>query len=304
LLPLLAMRCYAPSVRIQAWLTSALLVMASLGVTSVSSAQIPRSSDAPEASADRSVDGTAGDARSPDQEQQVSDLLDEEARTRFQLGSTLYRQGRFDDAAREFRGAYDVSHRPELLYNLYLVERDAGHTQEAADALRTYLSDASQIPDRGLMEGRLAALDEQLERARAAQDATHGDTSDDGAEVGAAIDAPPPVEPPSRVLPIALMAAGGAVLLVGGGFAFAAKSKHDDLDAVCVAGRCPNSSQSDIDALHRDTLIADLSFAIGGVSVATGLLLLLLRHGSNENEPSVSAGCGPEGCGLSLQGRF
>jgi len=270
-LPLASMRCYARHVPRISPLSSALLLAIVLGVASPSSAQTPPTGDAPDASAEQPTENSgdaADDAHSPDQEQ-VSALLDEEARTRFQLGSTLYRQGRFDDAAREFRAAYDVSHRPELLYNLYLVERDAGHTQEAADALRTYLQDASEVPDRGLMEGRLAALDQQLERERAAQEATHEDTSDDQT-----------------------------------GFAFAAKSKHDDLDAVCVAGHCPNSSQGDIDALHRDTLIADISFAVGGVSVATGLLLLLLRHGSDDGEPPVSAGCGPDGCGLSVQGSF
>jgi len=254
------------------------------------------------------------DGHQPDQAQ-VGALLDEEARTRFQLGSTLYRQGRFDDAAREFRAAYEVSHRPELLYNLYLVERDAGHTTEAAEALRTYLSDAEDVPDRGLMEGRLAALDRQV--AAAAQQ-THdtGDTgagsadqsgTRDGSEI---LPTPPPIEGPSRVLPISLMAGGGAVLAVGAVFAILAKGKHDDLSGSCMGGVClDDGSQSDINALRRDDLVADISFGIGGAAVAAGVIVWLLQSGGDSEHaeatpPRFNAGCGTDGCSLSLEGSF
>jgi tetratricopeptide (TPR) repeat protein len=307
-------------VRNLASLSSALLLLASLAVANHTSAQNPPPDGAEDAAAtEQSATSAdeAGDAHQPDQEQ-VGALLDEEARTRFRLGSTLYRQGRFDDAAREFRAAYEVSHRPELLYNLYLVERDAGNTREAAEALRTYLNDAADVPDRGLMEGRLAALDRQLanaaERATSDGGADEG-TSDVGTDAGTTdtheepMEAPPR-EPPSRALPIALMAGGGAVLAAGAVFAILAKGKYSDLNDGCdEIGFCGyDGAQGDIDALQRDGLLADLSFGIGGAAVAAGVLVWLLQGGGDteraEGTPRFTAGCGADGCGLGLEGSF
>jgi tetratricopeptide (TPR) repeat protein len=51
---------------------------------------------------------------------------DEEARALFQAGRRAFADARYEDALDRFRSAYELSHRPELLYNI-------GH---AADRLR------------------------------------------------------------------------------------------------------------------------------------------------------------------------
>ena len=312
-------RCYAAAMKYHGLAFAVVWVM-SMAAASTTYAQPPTDDATDDAPAAGGGDDSNDAANQPDQ-QQVSALLDDEARTRFQLGSTLYRQGRVDDAAREFRAAYEVSHRAELLYNLYLVERDAGNTREAAEALRTYLRDAEQVPDRGLMEGRLAALDRQMAAADAAHTTNdHGDESDANGddntldENGEAqqtqevrpIHEPPP-EPPSRALPIALIAGGGGVLAAGAIFAVLAKSKHDSLSSSCTSGVCLEpGSQSDIDAMGTDALLADIAFAVGGVSVATGLILYFVQGSSNDDDErtEVNAGCDGHGCGVNVAGRF
>ena len=61
----------------------------------------------------------------PPQPAQPTAQQEQEARAHFQLGRTLYDGGRFEEAAREFVQAYELSHRAQLLYNIFLAWRDA-----------------------------------------------------------------------------------------------------------------------------------------------------------------------------------
>src|SRR4051794_4468626 len=61
---------------------------------------------------------------------------DEQARTHFRLGNVHYEAGEFVEAAAEFQAAYELSHRPQLLYNIFVAHRDAGNLPQAISALR------------------------------------------------------------------------------------------------------------------------------------------------------------------------
>src|ERR1700712_5200677 len=118
--------------------------LASLASSSVGHAQ--SSSPPPNAAAEPAAAPT-------DKEQMKS--LDEEARERFELGRTFYDAGRFQQAAEEFGEAYKLSGRPQLLYNLYVANRDAANWQLAIEALRGYLDKVPDAPDRINLRARL-----------------------------------------------------------------------------------------------------------------------------------------------------
>ena len=57
------------------------------------------------------------------EQEQAMGAMDMEARQHFMIGKTLYDAGRFQQAAEEFDSAYQLSKRPQLLYNVYVAHR-------------------------------------------------------------------------------------------------------------------------------------------------------------------------------------
>ena len=103
-------------------LASVLLVMAlSVGGPRHALAQVPEAQPVP-------AEGVVRDE--PATGQPPSD--DEAARRHFRLGQAYYQNGQFPEAAAEFEQAYQLSGRPQLLYNIYLAHRDALHTRHVA----------------------------------------------------------------------------------------------------------------------------------------------------------------------------
>lgn len=85
------------------------------------------------------------------------------ARAHFQVGRAYYNDGKFDEAAREFEQAYELTGAVPLLYNIYIAHRDAQRPRQARDALKRFLALApDDVANRGHLEGVLAGLDERV----------------------------------------------------------------------------------------------------------------------------------------------
>src|SRR5688500_16104728 len=91
------------------------------------------------------------------------------ARGHFLLGRAHVEAGRFAEAAEQFQRAYDISHRPQLLYNVFLSHRDAGNLPAAIAALRQYLVELPEVTDRPALEQRLRTM-ESLQAQRGGDD--------------------------------------------------------------------------------------------------------------------------------------
>lgn len=137
-----------------------------------------------------------------------------------------------------------------------------------------------------------------------------------------AVAAPPakqaaPAAPAKAASPVkttvAYTALGVGAVGVGLGvvFALSSRSKHQDLDAACPDGACPESKRAEIEGLASDATSAGrnafISFAVGGVALAAGTTLLLVGgKGGGEapaaSEPSLHAYVGPGAAGFA--GRF
>lgn len=101
-------------------------------------------------------------------------------------------------------------------------------------------------------------------------------------------DAPPAggvTTPASRsfVLPIVLGAVGAVALGSWGFFGLTGKSDFDALENGC--GRTRTCSQSDVDAVHTKFLIADVSLAVGVVSLGVGTFFLVRELSKGDGGP-------------------
>jgi tetratricopeptide (TPR) repeat protein len=83
---------------------------------------------------------------------------DERAHAAFEAGHAAYAAGRYDDALTNFRRAYDLSRRPELLYNVGLAADRLRHDDEALGAFEAYLDAVPEAANRAEVEARVRAL--------------------------------------------------------------------------------------------------------------------------------------------------
>lgn len=97
-----------------------------------------------------------------------ADLTDQQARAHYTVGVAMYDAGRFQEAATEFQAAYDLSHRPQLLYNCYVAYRDSSQATRARDSLTQYLAEVPDAPNRLHLMARLEALNTEIAAAEAA----------------------------------------------------------------------------------------------------------------------------------------
>jgi len=241
-------------------------------------------------------------------EQQAMMAMDEEARQHFQLGRTFYDSGRFQQAVEEFEAAYKLSGRPQLLYNVYVAQRDVGELQKAVDALRAYLDQVPDAPDRVNLKARLSSLEAQAKRQSEQEELAR--------QAAAKPDAP--ATPTSRtevkpsVVPWIVTGAGGALLVGSVITGVLAKGKADDLDKVCGGTSCPSSEQSNIDSTRTLAITTDVLWTVGAATVITGVVLWLTGALDEERqvpialnfEPTFAASSTPTGATTTLRGRF
>ena len=264
---------------------------------------------------------------------------DEEARVHFRLGQAYYDSGRFEDAAREFQQAYDLSQRPQLLYNVFLAWRDAAQLGPAIQALEAYLRQVPDVRERDALTARLESmrrLHQQQEAARAASQARQGGTQTQTQTQTQTTPEPevtpepepevtpepepevtPEPEPPSvardegggSIVPYAVIGAGGALVLAGALTGILALSAESDLESMCPMDVCAGTDWMDTrDSGQTLATVTDILLITGVLTAGAGVALLFLLDdgGSVERYPttSASAACTPEGCGLAVSSRF
>ena len=249
----------------------------------------------------RAAEGSSESASAPASATAQPSLLPEaedEARSRFELGESLYRQGRFEEALAEFERAHQLTRRPTFYYNIYLCHRDAGHPRQAVGALRRYLEESDAVENRGLLERRLQSLEAQIaaeeQARRSAVAAEYRATAAESARAHSA--------PVSRVGPFVTLAVGGAMLVTAGGVGLSLLSVRNELEDECWGSACPSWEHDQIDALRRRSITFDVLAATGGALTLGGLVWLLASrpHALRDERSSGSArfhfGCGATGC--------
>jgi len=235
----------------------------------------------------------------PSDQEQMS-ALDSEARKRFELGRTFYEAGRFQAAAEEFGEAYRLSGRPQLLYNLYVAHRDAGHWPQATDSLRGYLEKVPDAPDRITLNARLEAMEAQNEVRKKEQ------AEADTARKRSMLALTRPVTVHSKV-PLILAATGGALLVGSIITGVIAKNKDSDLDSACAdhGQVCPSWLRDDVNKAHGLAIATDIMWTAGAVAALTGFVFWRTGKLDTTREvPVASLGVTQHGVTGSLKVRY
>lgn len=232
------------------------------------------------------------------------EMLDAEARARFELAMVHIDNGRFEEAAGEFHQAYELSGRDGLLYNEFLAWRDGGFFERAVVALTSYLETVPEDDEnRPNLEARLRALQARLASAG------DGEREDTTAPTPAEEDSPSenaaPEAPRTSPHPVgyALIGVGAAIAIAGAIVGGVALSLSDELAGACAGGVCPEDRRGDLDTGPALALSADVLLPVGAVTAVVGLILLFTVT-EEEAAPSAAVACDGSGCFGALGGTF
>jgi hypothetical protein len=223
---------------------------------------------------------------------------DTQARTHFESGRLHFDRGAYEEAQAEFEAAFELSQRPDLLYNLYLCAERLGQLDDAIGYLERYLAEgAPEAERRASLEPRLINLRERRDHLRSESASTEPE--------------PPPTEAPAAApggdLVPAIVLYGGAGLglvafaVLGG----AALAEDASLERACGV-TCGDDRLATLGAL---TVGADVGWisalALAGVGT---VLLFTVGLPPSPSAPSDAVALlpsiGPTGAGLHLTGSF
>jgi uncharacterized protein HemY len=88
---------------------------------------------------------------------------DREARALYEAAVVAFDEGRFEDALRLFRRSYELSERPELLYNVGTAADRLRRNEEALEAFEAYLAARPEADNRANVEARVVVLRQAIE---------------------------------------------------------------------------------------------------------------------------------------------
>jgi hypothetical protein len=91
-----------------------------------------------------------------------------------------------------------------------------------------------------------------------------------------------------RSLPWIAFGVGAAGLILGGVTGGLAMGAHSTLADECKLGTCPADKQSDLDNYHLLGTLSTVGFAVGGVGVAAGVVLLLVQPKGDSTPPAAA----------------
>lgn len=126
-------------------------------------------------------------------------------RTHYELAMALYNAQKYEDAVPEFQAAYEIEHKPGLLFNIAQSYRKAGRPREAIAYYDQYLSsdprldtDTRRKVDGYLAEARntLASLELELKRRLAEEKAARAVEPPPTLQPEPTPPPPPPAPPP------------------------------------------------------------------------------------------------------------
>lgn len=229
-----------------------------------------------------------------------------QAKQHFKQGKALQDAGKYDDAVAQYRAAYDLDQRPEMLFNIAQVYRLGNHKQQAVDYYQQYL--AAQPDGPGAREARqwIAELTRQIEADRPLPSEP-------------AQPEPPPTTPPSSPPPrsepepgaltvtrsspqlriAGLATAGAGAIGLGFGVVFGIKARSAADTISNHQGPWTLDERHTFEDGQRANRTMIIGYVAGGALVAIGGVLYYL--GARTHVVPVA---GVRTAGLAVQGRF
>ena len=214
---------------------------------------------------------------------------DQEARQEFEAGREAFNAGRHESALAHFRRAYELSRRPQLLYNIGVAADRLRRDAEALEAFEQYLAQIPDAENRGDVDARITVLRRQIAAAETGEPARGDDP------------APVPTDEGGGTPLFTWVALGAAVAagILATVFWLDAGSEYDDLDARCGARGCTDA-EIDESGIQISITMTNVFLVTAGVAAAGTVALFFLETGSSDDDPQVGIGPGS----LMLRGRF
>lgn len=238
----------------------------------------------------------------------------ERARTHVKAGIAYYDEGRYEDAAKEMRVAYELKPLADLQYNLAQCYERLNQLDEAAAAYQLYIKGVSDPNERKAIETRIAHLHE---RAQAQRDGTTPPPAPQVIEKEKVVfktivvykEAPPKPGRAARGAAYGLFVVGAAGLATGVAFAILAQQAANE---ITNGGDVANPQPFDGDIRTTQTsgktypIISGVGFGLGLLAIGGGIGLYLIGNKIDKEAPKVSVVpmLGPQTNGLVVSGRF
>ncbi|MEK6606716.1 MAG: tetratricopeptide repeat protein [Myxococcota bacterium] len=190
-----------------------------------------------------------------------------EAKQRHELAKTLFRDGKYADAAREWERVYELTQKTDLLFNIGQCHRNLGDDTRALSAFRRYLEGRPDAPNRAEVEQMIREIEAASARPTG-RAASARPTGRDERKEPAPAPSPNPAPSPTAVTeppPEAIVAAPGT-------------RSADDAGAATPVWKKPW-----------------FWGAAGGAAVLVGVLVVVLASGGGEDGAGASGTDGAEG---------
>jgi tetratricopeptide (TPR) repeat protein len=136
---------------------------------------------------------------------------DEEARSLFEAGRSAYGDGRFEEALGHFRRSYELSHRPQLLYNIGQCQDRLRRDAEALATFEEFLTLLPESPQHTEVAARIEILRAAIERGEASEAVAETEAETEVTEAPVAPVLPSEPDP----APWIVLGVGGAVAVAG-----------------------------------------------------------------------------------------
>ncbi|MGE0789900.1 MAG: tol-pal system YbgF family protein [Sandaracinaceae bacterium] len=225
---------------------------------------------------------------------------DDLARAHFDAASAYYESGEYDEAAREFLEAYELSQRPMLLENVARSEEralrfdDAIATLDRLAELHPEYAAEARIAER---RARYVELRDRLGRGEAGDGGSSGAPEENG---GGSISVPG----------IIVLSIGGALGIASIATGVASQVIYDGLATDCGGAACPANRASDVDTGEALALTSTILMFPSIIAIGVGIVLLIVDSGGGGGERArlrrrpLAVVSGPGDAGLAVEGTF
>lgn len=227
---------------------------------------------------------------------------DDAARDTFRIGEAAYSDGRFEEALLHFERAYELSHRPQLLFNIGQAADRSGDRRRALAAFEAYLAEVESSANRAFVQSRIDVLRREFADADPSSEPPGPGVEEAPAE-DESTGAIGETERPSRTRRIAgwtSVGIGGTALVLGTVFlALGIGDYHDITDA--PDGVRWTELERPYDRSVARVATGGVLIGVGAVASAIGVTLALRAPSSDE---TASIDLRIAGDGILVRGRF
>ncbi|MBN2529797.1 MAG: tetratricopeptide repeat protein [Deltaproteobacteria bacterium] len=258
----------------------------------------------------------------------IADEL-EDAKAAYRDGVTSFSKGEYDTALAYFTDAYNLSGKPEILYNLAVCQEKLGQTDHAIAYFELYLEELPDAEDAAAVRQKVAQLKDPEAAAKAAEEERKANAakaeevrkkkeSEEAQKSAMAKNTGPSKDGPLKVIappdPNAhrtyvqqgvLLGIGGLFIVTGGVTATVAYQNYKDFKDTCA----PTCSKDKVQRVKRLGVAADIQFGIGLAAITTGVIWKILTYRrkkalESRGPFSLHPLLTPSQGGLAVTGRF